>query len=68
MPYDSPIVDLADRHSHDLDVALLWSRESGRLCVTVTHRRSGHTARIETSPANALDVFEHPLAYAKAAA
>jgi hypothetical protein len=62
------IVDLADRRSNDLDVVLLWSRRSGRLWVTFTHRLSGRTARIEATPANALDVFEHPFAYARAAA
>ena len=61
------IVDLADRRSQDLDVVLLWSRRSGRLWVIVTHRRSGRTARIDATPANALDVFEHPFAYAAAA-
>jgi len=41
---DQLIVDLADRHSDDLDVVLLWARRSGRLWVTVTHRRTGRTA------------------------
>jgi hypothetical protein len=60
-----PIVDLAERHSSDLDVVLLWGRRSGRLWVTVTHRRSGGTARINATPANALDVFRHPFAYGR---
>jgi hypothetical protein len=59
------IVDLAERHSSDLDVVLLWGRRSGRLWVTVT-QRSGRTARISATPANALDVFRHPFAYARA--
>jgi len=61
-------LDLADRHTHDLDVVLMWSRVCGRVWVTVTHRRSGRTARIDASPRNALDVFEHPFAYERAAA
>lgn len=64
----SPIVDLADRRTSDLEVVLLWSRRSGRVWVNVTHRRSGRTARIEATPANALEVFEHPFAYAEVAA
>jgi hypothetical protein len=60
---DQVIVDLADRHSDDLDVVLMWARQSGRLWVTVTHRRSGRTARINATAANALDVFRHPFAY-----
>jgi hypothetical protein len=60
-----PIVDLAERHSSDLDVVLLWGRRSGRLWVTVTHRWSGWIARISATPANALDVFRHPFAYGR---
>jgi hypothetical protein len=59
-----PIVDLADRHSSDLDVVLLWGKRSGRFWVLVTHRSSGRTARIDATAGNALDVFHHPFAYA----
>jgi hypothetical protein len=62
------VVELADRHSSDLDVVLLWGRFSGQLWVNVTHRRSGRVARIDATPTNALDVFKHPLAYAGEAA
>src|SRR5205809_3701878 len=61
------IVDLAERHSQDLDVFLMWGTRSGRLWVRVTHRASGTTARIEASAWNALDVFNHPFAYAEGA-
>jgi hypothetical protein len=64
----SSIVDLADRHSDDLDVVLRWARQSGRLWVMVTHRRSGRTAQINATAANALDVFRHPFAYERGAA
>jgi hypothetical protein len=64
MHEDAATVDLADRHSHDLDVVLMWGRRSGRFWVVVTHRESGHKQRIDASAANALDVFNHPLAYA----
>jgi hypothetical protein len=53
-----------DRRSEDLEVALYWARQSGRLWVKVTNRQSGHTARIDATAANALDVFRHPYAYA----
>jgi hypothetical protein len=62
-----PIVELADRHTHDLHVVLMWSRVSGDVWVDVTHWHSGRMARIDAAPANALDVFEHPLAYASSA-
>jgi len=61
-------VDLADRHSDDLDVVLTWARPSGQLWVTITHRRSGRTARIDATAGNALDVFRHPFAYERAVA
>ena len=63
-----PVVELADRRSNDLDVVLLWARRSGRLWVDVTHRASGRVARVNATPANALDVFNHPFAYAHEAA
>jgi hypothetical protein len=62
--HEPAVVDLADRHSNDLDVVLLWARRSHRLWVEVTHRKSGRTARIDAAPDNALDVFHHPFAYA----
>jgi len=68
MPRISHVVDLADRHSDDLDVVLFWARRSGRLWVSVTHRRSGRTARINATAANALDVFHHPFAHVPKAA
>jgi hypothetical protein len=58
------VVELADRTSDDFDIALYWARRSGRLWVRVTDRHNGHTARIDATAANALDVFRHPLAYA----
>jgi hypothetical protein len=68
MATKTPIVELADRHSGDLDVVLVWGRRTGRVWVNVTHRRSGRIARVDATPANALDVFHHPLAYASRAA
>ena len=59
-----PRVELADRHSNDLDVVLMWGERSGQLWVLVTHRRSGRTSRINATATNALDVFHHPFAYA----
>ena len=61
-------VELADRHSDDLDVALFWGRASGALWVLVTHRSSGRVARIDATAANALEIFNHPFAYAPEAA
>jgi hypothetical protein len=61
-------VELADRHSKELDVVLLWRRGSRQLWVEVTHRPSGRVARLDAPPSQALDVFNHPFAYAALAA
>jgi hypothetical protein len=58
------MIDLADRHSSDLDVVLMWDRSPEGFWVLVTHRASGRTGRIAASAENALDVFNHPFAYA----
>jgi hypothetical protein len=63
----STIIELAHRHSSDLDVALYWERLSGDLWVLATDGR-GHTTRVDATPRNALDVFHHPFAYAREAA
>jgi hypothetical protein len=60
---NQPVVELAERHSEDLDVALYWGRRSGRVWVRMTDRRSGRTTRIDANLENALDVFHHPCAY-----
>ncbi len=58
------MIDLADRHSNDLDVVLVWDRTPQGFWVLVTHRASGRTGRIAATAQNALDVFNHPFAYA----
>jgi hypothetical protein len=58
------MIDLADRHSNDLDVVLLWDRSPEGFSVLITHRATGRTGRITASAKNALDVFNHPFAYA----
>jgi hypothetical protein len=63
LEWDAQVFELAGRHSSDLDVVLMWGKGSGRVWVNVTNRRSGRVARIDASPANALDVFRHPLSY-----
>lgn len=61
----SPVVELADRHSPDHDVALFWGARTGRLWVEVTDRHSGRITPISAAPNNALDVFHHPFVYAE---
>jgi len=64
MQRSSQVVDLADRRSQDIEVVLLWGRRSNRLWVNVTSTSSGRVERIDVTAASALDVFNHPFAYA----
>jgi hypothetical protein len=57
---EARVVDLAERHSQDVDVVLWWGMRSSRLWVLVTDRYSGRSDRIHATAWNALDVFQHP--------
>ena len=63
-----PVVELAERHSSDYEVALYWARRSGRLWVRLADRHTGRVTRIDTTAANALEVFHHPYFYEQQAA
>jgi len=56
--------ELARRENDGVEVALLWSRRDDRLTVTVSDSKSGERFAIDAAPNEALDVFEHPYAYA----
>ena len=54
-----------DRRSSDgLDVALLWQPETNRVSVSVFDAKTGDDFGIDVEPAEALDAFHHPYAYA----
>jgi hypothetical protein len=55
---------LAHRVSGAIEVALFWSDETGQLTVFVSDEGTGERFEIEAAPDNALDVFQHPFAYA----
>ena len=57
------VVELATRSSDGLEVALNWSRRSGRVWVDVLHVATGESMTIDADPARALDVYYHPFAY-----
>jgi hypothetical protein len=59
--------ELHHRSADGIEVSLLWSRETNALTVAVEDSRSGVVFELPTPPDKALDVFEHPFAYAKAA-
>lgn len=56
--------ELAFRASDGVQVGLFWSTSDNRLIVVVDDARSGDLFELEVSPAEALDAFEHPYAYA----
>jgi len=56
-------VELAARSGDGFEVALLWSRSSGRVWVDVFHPLSGESFRIAADPAKALEIYYHPFAY-----
>jgi hypothetical protein len=58
------MTELAHRLDNGLDVALLWSRHTGRLIVTVTDLRTDEQFSLDAPSHRALDVFHHPFAYA----
>jgi hypothetical protein len=54
-----------DRRSNDgIDVTLLWSPRTNQVFVAVVDERDGESFELEVDPANALDAFRHPYAYA----
>jgi hypothetical protein len=58
------MTELAHRNSNGIDVALLWSKTTGRLLVAVADLRDGTTFTVDAPREKALDVFNHPFAYA----
>lgn len=54
-----------DRRSRDgVDVSLLWSSRTGRVFVAVEDGGSGEGFHFVVDPADALEAFHHPYAYA----
>ena len=56
--------ELDFRTNHGLEVALLWEPETNRVSVSVFDGRSGDDFTLEVDPAEALDAFHHPYAFA----
>lgn len=59
--------ELHHRSADGIEVSLLWSRETNALTVAVEDSRSGEIFELSAPADKALDVFEHPFAYAAAA-
>jgi hypothetical protein len=56
--------ELAHRENDGISVALLWHRLTDRLTVTVRDWRTGEAFDLDAQPGSAMDVFNHPYAYA----
>ena len=59
--------ELAERSGDGVEVRLVWSDADDRLTVIVTDSRTEESFEIEARRDNALDVFNHPFAYRRAA-
>jgi hypothetical protein len=60
----APTRELAQRRSGADEVLLLWHPESGRVELAVRNLATGAGCQIEVAPADAIDAFYHPFAYA----
>jgi hypothetical protein len=61
---DTALTELHHRSADGIEVSLLWSRITNALTVTVDDSRSGLSFEVPAPADRALDVFEHPYAYA----
>ena len=62
---DTGMRELDHRSSDDIEVTLLWSARTNRVFVSVLERRSEALFEFEVAPAQALEAFQHPYAYAQ---
>ena len=58
------MTELAHRSSNGIDVSLLWSPTTNRLIVSVADESTGDRFTVDAPRDKALDVFNHPVAYA----
>ena len=61
---DSTFTELHHRSADGIEVSLLWSRVTNALTVAVEDSRSGVSFELPALAEKALDVFQHPFAYA----
>jgi hypothetical protein len=60
--------ELAQRSSDGIEVVLLWHTLTDELTICVSDERTDTYFELAAEPEQALDVFEHPYAYAARAA
>lgn len=67
LSFDHTPKELALRRSGTCEVALFWSRRTHRAAVKLEDDATGMTLELPLGPSDdALDVFDHPYAYAAA--
>jgi hypothetical protein len=62
---DQAIRELDHRVSDGIDVWLLWNSRTNQVSVMVVDGRTGEQFELPVAPADALDAFHHPYAYAE---
>ena len=60
----APARELAQRWSGEDEVLLLWHPDNDRVELAVRNLATGAGCQIEVAPADAIDAFYHPFAYA----
>jgi hypothetical protein len=62
---DEGISELASRSANGIDIALLWQRRDNTAVVVVVDQRTGDNVVLDVREEDsALDIFNHPYAYA----
>jgi hypothetical protein len=62
--YNMTLKELNYRARDGIEVSLLWSPDSGQLAVVVVDEAVGEEFAMEVEPSEAMEVFNHPFAYA----
>ena len=60
----SVIHELDHRSNDGIDVSLLWNSGTNQVSITVADGRVGESFAFEVAPADSVDAFHHPYAYA----
>ena len=61
---ENQVRELDHRAGDGVDVRLLWSPQTNQVWVAVVDTRDEESFELEVHPADALDAFRHPFAYA----
>ena len=65
LPADNDLRELDNRINDGIHVILLWSTSTNRVFVSVVDVRTDSSVDSDVMPADALDAFHHPYAFAE---